>query len=132
MLTDGSINSGNVTAFNHDTHGAIADLMCQRIVDTSPIELDYRCAEIRTVLVVDPSDPSLTHPLLCRDSAYALSSHGDISVDWAITNGPFRLEIEFPSGPVGELRLPDQKSSVDVGSETHVFDGRVAARKLDE
>ena len=80
MLTDGSIISGDETAFNHDTHGAIADLMYQRIVDTSPIELDYQCAEIRTLLVLDSSDPSLAHPLLCRDSAYAISSHGDISL----------------------------------------------------
>jgi alpha-L-rhamnosidase len=98
MLPDGSINSGEMTSFNHYALGAVADWIHRTIGGIAPLEPGYR----RALVAPQPgggitsADATLDTPL------------GRLSVHWtAHDSGQLdTIAVDVPDGMTAILRQP--------------------------
>ncbi len=117
MLPDGSINSGEMTSFNHYALGAVADWMHRSLAGLAPAEPGYR------KLLVKP------HPGGGLDWAEARheTPYGEAAVRWDRTGEEFTLDVTVPAGTTATVVLPDADRTVhEAGSGTHSFSCVVA------
>ncbi|WP_223410395.1 alpha-L-rhamnosidase [Occultella gossypii] len=115
MLPDGSINSGEMTSFNHYALGAVANFLHRRVAGLVAIAPGYREVE------VDP----LTEGPLTHAGARHLSPYGEIAVSWEKQpDGVVRLDVSVPPGVLARVYPPGVKrGSVKVGAGEHTFSG---------
>ena len=106
MLTDGTINPGEMTSFNHYALGAVADWMHRTIGGLASAEPGYRRIEIRP-----RPGGGLTH---CR--ATHLTPYGLAECAWRIEHGKFDLFILIPSNTTASVTLPGDNKTLEVGS----------------
>ncbi len=114
MLPDGSINSGEMTSFNHYALGAVADWMHQNIAGLSLLDAGWKRFRISPTPGGD----------VCHASAKFLSPYGMILVHWKIEKGKFYLKASVPPNAKAEIILPGGKQSdiMTVGSGKHEFE----------
>lgn len=99
MLPDGTINSGEMTSFNHYALGAVADWMHRVIGGIAPLSPGYG-----KVLVAPQPGGEL------REAETTLATrHGLVSVHWVLIEGQLVVDIDLPPGVEGVLRLPGEK-----------------------
>ncbi|HEY5846282.1 MAG TPA: family 78 glycoside hydrolase catalytic domain, partial [Microlunatus sp.] len=98
MLPDGSINSGEMTSFNHYALGAVADWMHRTIGGIAPAEPGYR-----TVRVAPRPGGGISWAKASLQTPY-----GQVAVSW--TDGPdgLALDVEVPDGVTALVDLPDR------------------------
>ena len=108
MLPDGSINPGEMTSFNHDALGAIADWLHRCVAGLAPAEPGY--ARLR----IEP------HPLDGFDFASAehQTPYGRAKVRWERAGDEIAVEALVPANASADVVLPDG-SCHEVGSGTH-------------
>lgn len=120
MLPDGSINSGEMTSFNHYALGAVADWMHRNIAGLTPLESGWRKFRASPIPGGD----------LTSATARFLSPYGQIYVSWKIvpkdedgTLKTFSLLLQVPPNTMAEVVLPGSESShtLTVGSGCHEF-----------
>jgi alpha-L-rhamnosidase len=88
MLPDGSVNSGQMTSFNHYALGAVADWMHRRLGGLAPLEPGYRRFE------VDPlTEGGITWASVQHETPYGLAS-----VRWQRTGEIVELDLVVPPG----------------------------------
>lgn len=96
LLDDGTVNSGEMTSFNHYALGSIADWMQRVIGGLAPLAPGYR--RIRFA----PSPGPLSMAKARHESPYGL-----VSSEWSVTEGVMELRIALPLGTSGVVELPD-------------------------
>ncbi|MEY2424596.1 MAG: alpha-L-rhamnosidase, partial [Actinomycetota bacterium] len=95
MLPDGTINSGEMTSFNHYALGAIADWMHRAIGGLTPLEPGYR-----RVLVAPRPGGGLTWAKTSLETRQGL-----IKVEWRVLDGELIVNVSLPEGVTGVLDL---------------------------
>ena len=111
MLPDGTINSGDMTSFNHYALGAVADWMHRTVAGLAPADLASR------KLLVRP----LPGGGLTWASARHETPYGEAAVRWDHDGETFILSLTVPAGCTASVHLPDGSAAVEVGSGTHTF-----------
>lgn len=95
MLPDGSINSGEMTSFNHYALGAVADWMHRVIGGLSPLAPGY------SHILIAPQPGG--------DLSWANSSletpHGEVRVNWRLEKNTIRISGTVPNNNTAILRL---------------------------
>ncbi|KAI5918074.1 extracellular glycosyl hydrolase family 78 protein [Camillea tinctor] len=113
LLSDGSLNPGEMTSFNHYAFGSVANWIFQVIGGLAPAEPGWKTVKV----AVEPG-ANITHA-----KASYLSPYGKISTDWHVDSDGFHLELVVPPNSNAEVTLPRSKNgTVRVGSGTHHFD----------
>jgi len=107
MLPDGSINSGEMTSFNHYALGAVADWMHRTIGGLTPLEPGYRRIEIHP-----RPGGGLTHAKASHITPYGLAESS-----WKIENGKFGLNVIVPPNTTVLVTLPNGEEH-ETGSGT--------------
>jgi len=105
MLSDGSINPGEMTSFNHYALGAVADWMHRTIGGLTPTEPGYRRMDI-----CPRPGGGLTHAQARHVTPYGLAESS-----WQIENGKFDLNVTIPPNTTALVHLPNGEQ-VEVGS----------------
>jgi len=111
LLDDGTVNSGEMTSFNHYALGSIADWMQRTIGGIQPIAPGYRSIRIAPV----PAGG------LTSAQARFLSAYGEITSEWEYTGDSFSLTVTIPVGVHATVCLPDGEEIV-VSHGTHSFE----------
>jgi alpha-L-rhamnosidase len=119
LLKDGSVNSGEMTSFNHYAFGAVANWMHRTIGGV--VTLTPAC---KTVRVAPMPGAGLTSASLRYDSPY-----GRIQTDWVLVEQRFELTLSLPVGVTATVELPDGtvRTNVEHGLHEYVVDMAVAA-----
>lgn len=110
MLEDGTVNSGEMTSFNHYALGAVADWLHRVVAGLSPIEPGYR------TLLIAPK------PLDRLESAEAIldSPYGRIRLLWEKQGSTLHVEATIPTGASAIVELPGRER-FEVLSGDHVW-----------
>lgn len=109
MLPDGSINSGEMTSFNHYALGAVVDWLHTTVAGLSPLEPGYR-----RLLVAPQPGGGLTWA-----EASLQTPHGPAAVRWELDgSGGLSVRAEVPPGTEAVVRLPGL-AEVVVGPGIH-------------
>jgi alpha-L-rhamnosidase len=106
MLSDGSINPGEMTSFNHYALGAVADWLHRSVAGLAPAAPGYQKLEVRPIL-----GGGFTHARASHITPYGLAS-----VSWKIENNQFILELTVPANTSAQVYLPDGSTPLEVGS----------------
>lgn len=110
MLEDGSINTGQMTSFNHYALGSVCAFMHSVVGGLSPATPGWRTALIRP----QPGG-TVRFAKTCFDSPY-----GSFAVDWRIEDGWMITIVEVP--PNAEARVVLRGVDELVGSGRYVFE----------
>lgn len=110
MLPDGTLNSSNMTSFNHYALGAVANWMHSTIAGIQPLEPGWKRIRIAPV-------PGAT---LSSCRARFLSPYGEVEVSWELRDGQLHLTARIPGNTEAEITLPGAEPQL-VGSGTHVL-----------
>ncbi|MFE5335044.1 glycoside hydrolase family 78 protein [Isoptericola sp. NPDC056573] len=112
MLTDGTVNPGEMTSFNHYALGSVADWLHRVVAGLAPLEPGYR-----TFRVAPRPGGGLTHA-----SARHVTPYGTAEVAWRIEDGADGEELVVrcvvPVGTTAELDVPGAPPAV-VGHGEH-------------
>ncbi len=107
MLPDGSINSGQMTSFNHYALGAVADWMHRTIGGLAPAEPGYRGLQIR---------PRPGGSITMANTKH-LTPYGLAECQWQIESGEFNLQVVIPPNTTALVTLPgSDQPAIEVGS----------------
>ena len=112
MLTDGTVNPGEMTSFNHYALGSVADWLHRVVAGLAPVEPGYR-----TFRVAPRPGGGLTHA-----SARHVTPYGTAEVAWRIEDRTDGAELVVrcvvPVGTTAELDVPGAAPAV-VGHGEH-------------
>lgn len=116
MLPDGSINSGEMTSFNHYALGAVVDWLYRRVAGLTPAAAGYRRVEFAPVALAG------------LDDAYAEidTPSGRVAGGWRRRGTSVDWTLEVPSHARAVVRVPGIRSS-EVGPGVHVWTTEVDA-----
>jgi alpha-L-rhamnosidase len=117
MLPDGSINSGEMTSFNHYALGSIINWLHKTVAGLSPLEPGWR-----KVLIQPLPGGTVTSVEAAYETPY-----GRLECRWAVKNGDkFRLEVVVPPNSMAKVILPCGVSEVEnvkwIGSGRFTFE----------
>ncbi|MEZ4707808.1 MAG: family 78 glycoside hydrolase catalytic domain [Caldilineaceae bacterium] len=107
MLSDGSINPGEMTSFNHYALGAVADWMQRTIGGIDAAEPGYR-----TIRFAPRPGGKLSHCETRLQTPYGLAE-----CRWHIADGAFEMSVTAPPNARGIVMLPGQAGqTIEVGA----------------
>jgi len=110
MLPDGTINSGEMTSFNHYALGAIADWMHRSVAGLAPAAPGYRRIRIQPL-----PGGGLTHAIARHRTPYGLAESA-----WLLNGDQMELTVVVPPNTTAEVVLPGSSSApVTVGAGTY-------------
>jgi alpha-L-rhamnosidase len=110
MLPDGSVNSGEMTSFNHYALGAVADWMHRTIGGLAPAAPGYRSIEVNP------------HPGggITQAAARHRTPYGMAECAWAIEAGQFQMTVVIPPNTTARVTLPGSDIvPLEIRSGTH-------------
>jgi alpha-L-rhamnosidase len=110
MLPDGTLNSSDMTSFNHYALGAVANWMHTTIAGIQPLEPGWKKIRISPV------------PGATIESCHArfLSPYGEVDISWELKDDEMHLSVKIPGNTEAEVILPGGEPEF-VGSGRHVF-----------
>jgi alpha-L-rhamnosidase len=111
MLSDGTINPGQMTSFNHYALGAVADWLHRTVAGLAPGAPGYRRIVVR---------PEPTHRLTSA-SARMRTPYGDAEVGWERADGLFTLRVVVPVGATAVVHVPGEAEPAEVRHGTHAW-----------
>jgi alpha-L-rhamnosidase len=107
LLADGSVNSGEMTSFNHYALGAVADWLHRTVGGLAPGTPGWRHIEVRPV-----PGGGLTFA-----RARHLTPYGLAECSWKIEGDEMTVELEIPPNTSASVSLPGRGGSpLEVGS----------------
>lgn len=110
MLPDGTINSGEMTSFNHYALGAVADWLHRTVGGLAPAAPGYRHIEVRP----RPGGG------LTQASARHKTPYGIAESAWTVAQGRIELKVVVPPNARATVTLPGGDGApVEVGSGTY-------------
>jgi alpha-L-rhamnosidase len=98
MLSDGTINPGEMTSFNHYALGSVASFMHRVIGGLSPVENGWK-----KVLVRPQPGGTVTSARTSHRGPY-----GKIEVDWRIEDGMMLVKVDIPPNTTAHVILPGE------------------------
>ena len=112
LLANGSVNSGEMTSFNHYAFGSVADWIHTVVGGIAPAEPGWRRIAVAPV------------PGSGVDSAKAkfLSPYGEVESEWSVDDGGFHLKVKVPPNTKADVTLPGGGKSVTVGSGVYEYE----------
>ncbi|WP_435749183.1 family 78 glycoside hydrolase catalytic domain [Microbacterium sp. PMB16] len=116
MLPDGTINSGEMTSFNHYALGAVVDWVYQVVGGIRPASPGYASVRIQ---------PQPGPGIDWAETTYRAAS-GPVSCAWRVEGEDLRVEVSVPAGVPAEVILPDGRR-FDVVGGSHEFVGPASA-----
>ncbi|GAA4673435.1 alpha-L-rhamnosidase [Phytohabitans rumicis] len=109
MLTDGTVNPGQMTSFNHYAFGAVADWLHRTVAGVAPAAPGYR-----EILFRPRPGGGLTHASAAHDTPY-----GRAAIAWVLAaDGTLTVDVTVPSGTTAVLDLAGQEPRT-LGPGTH-------------
>ncbi|WWC91438.1 uncharacterized protein L201_006384 [Kwoniella dendrophila CBS 6074] len=109
MLSDGSINPGEMTSFNHYALGSVASFMHEYIGGLKQLGGESGYKEI---LIKPQPGGTITSAKTNHKSPY-----GQISVEWSIKNGNLDLIVDIPPNCKAQVILPGKEDNIEyIGS----------------
>lgn len=111
ILEDGSINTGEMTSFNHYALGAVADWLHRSVAGLAPAEPGYR-----TVRVAPRPLPGFEHASARHETPYGLAS-----VSWRRDGDSVTVDATIPPNTTAEVSLPGATETITVGSGDHTW-----------
>jgi alpha-L-rhamnosidase len=120
MLPDGSINTGEMTSFNHYALGAVADFLHRVVAGLAPAAPGYRVALIR------PRPGGR----LTSAAARLATVHGMWSARWERVNGEIRVDLVVPDGCSAVIDI-EGCSTTDCGPGSYRLVGSCRAVEQD-
>ena len=115
MIPDDSVNSGEMTSFNHYSAGSVASWIHGKIGGLEPLEPGWKRFKVEVI----PGGE-----LESAKTVYH-SPYGRISTSWRSSGENFSLEVEVPPNTEAEVFLPGGESKV-VGSGKYEFESSMA------
>jgi alpha-L-rhamnosidase len=112
MRPDGSINSGEMTSFNHYALGAVADWLHRTVGGIAPAEPGYR-----QITMQPRPGGGLTHAF-----ARHLTPYGIAECAWRIEDGNMEVRVFVPPNTTANVSLPGKEAEpapIKAGSGTH-------------
>lgn len=111
LLPDGSLNTGEMTSFNHYAVGSVANWIYQVVGGLAPADPGWKTVKVSVI-----PGGNLTWA-----KASYLSPHGKISTQWEVDEAGFHLHLEVPPNVYADVTLPGNGQTQRVGSGTHEF-----------
>ena len=110
MRPDGTLNTGNMTSFNHYALGAVVDWLYQVVAGIQPAEPGYTA-----VRFAPAPGPGLDHAKAALDTA-----HGRIECGWRREGEAIKVDVLVPDSVRAELLIPDGRvARVPAGRHTY-------------
>jgi alpha-L-rhamnosidase len=109
MLSDGTVNPGQMTSFNHYAFGAIADWLHRVVAGLAPAAPGYR-----EITIAPHPLPGLDRARTAHDTPY-----GRASVGWERRGDTIVVEAQVPANTTATVQLPGGTETLSVGSGTH-------------
>lgn len=114
MLPDGSVNTGQMTSFNHYAFGAIADWLHRTVAGLAPGSPGYK-----DILFRPRPGGGLTWATARHESPY-----GTVAISWELEGAALAVNLTVPTGASARLEL-DGREPVPFGPGTHTWVGDV-------
>ena len=111
MLSDGTINTGEMTSFNHYAFGAIADWLQRTVGGLAPLEPRYR-----RISIAPQPGAGMTSARARHETPY-----GRAEVAWFVDGAELHVEAVVPPNTSATVDLPGGVSTVTVGSGRHTW-----------
>ncbi|MER7332885.1 MULTISPECIES: family 78 glycoside hydrolase catalytic domain [unclassified Micromonospora] len=112
MRPDGSVNTGEMTSFNHYAFGAVADWMHRTVAGLAPGSPGYG-----QIVVAPRPGGGLTRAAARHETPYGLAS-----VQWLRDEASLTVDVVVPTGATALVDLPAEGwRPVEVGSGRHSF-----------
>ncbi|KAE8332570.1 bacterial alpha-L-rhamnosidase-domain-containing protein [Aspergillus sergii] len=111
LLPNGSVNSGEMTSFNHYAFGSVADWMHQVIGGLAPAEPGWKKIKIAPV----PGGN------ITSANSRFVSPYGEVSAKWELNGDSFDLEVTVPPNTNAVITLPYGNVTKEVGSGQYKF-----------
>ncbi|KIW95004.1 uncharacterized protein Z519_04984 [Cladophialophora bantiana CBS 173.52] len=96
MLPDGSINPGEMTSFNHYSHGAVISFLHERLAGLRCVEPGWKKSRAAPVI-----SGGITGAEVSYNTPY-----GKVGCSWSIEGEQFTLTVEVPPTTTMEVVLP--------------------------
>lgn len=110
QLPDGSINTGEMTSFNHYALGAVGDWLHRTVGGLAPAAPGYR-----QIAISPRPGGGLTHA-----SARHLTPYGSAECAWTLSEGNIEVRVIVPPNATAEVILPGKKGEpIAVGAGAH-------------
>jgi alpha-L-rhamnosidase len=109
QLSDGRVNPGEMTSFNHYALGAVVDWLHRTVAGLAPLEPGYRRIEVRP----RPGGG------ITRASARLRTPYGLAESAWRLDDGTLRLRAVIPPNTTARVMPPDGIDPIEVGSGAH-------------
>jgi alpha-L-rhamnosidase len=117
MLPDGSINSGDMTSFNHYALGSVAQWLHETLGGIAPAQPGYR--QIRFAPVPGRGVTAATTSLR--------TPYGRAACEWSLTGTEVTLTVEVPPNASGSVVFPGRDGeTASVGAGRHEWTYTVA------
>jgi alpha-L-rhamnosidase len=117
MLPDGSINSGDMTSFNHYALGSVAQWLHETVGGIAPAQPGYR--QIRFAPVPGRGVTAATTSLR--------TPYGRAACEWSLTGTEVTLTVEVPPNASGSVVFPGRDGeTASVGAGRHEWTYTVA------
>ena len=110
MLPDGTVNSGQMTSFNHYALGAVADWLHRVVAGLAPAAPGYRRIRFAPRPGGGLTSASATHE----------TPYGTASIAWRLELDELIVAVVVPTGTSAVVDLPG-RDPVEVGSGAHEF-----------
>ncbi|KAI1078745.1 glycoside hydrolase family 78 protein [Whalleya microplaca] len=112
LLSNGSLNPGEMTSFNHYAVGSVANWMYQVIGGLAPAEPGWKTIKVKVVPGGNITEARASH----------LSPYGRVSTQWRVDDHGFHLSLEVPPNTKAEVTLPGKDGQIStVGSGSYEF-----------
>jgi alpha-L-rhamnosidase len=111
LLPDGTVNSGEMTSFNHYALGAVADFMHRVVAGLAPAAPGYSKLRIAPQPGAGLRSASASH----------MTPYGHASSSWTRTGTSFELRVTVPNGCTAAVILPGGANETRIAAGSHVF-----------
>lgn len=111
LLSNGDVNTGSMTSFNHYAFGAVADWIHQVIGGIGPADPGWKTINVKPV----PGGG-----ITSADTKF-ISGYGEVRAKWWIEGDKFNLNVWVPPNSRAKVTLPRENKSTEVGSGYHEF-----------
>lgn len=99
MLTDGRINPGQMTSFNHYALGSVADWLHGSVGGISPLDAGWKSFRVRPV-----PGGNVTSAKVSFDGPY-----GKVACEWEVSEGDkFKMNVTVPPNSYAVVTLPSE------------------------
>jgi alpha-L-rhamnosidase len=113
MLSDGTVNPGEMTSFNHYAFGSVADWVHRTLVGLAPGAPGYR----RILVKPQPGGG------LVRAEAEHSTPYGRAAVAWRRTGATLKVVVTVPPNTTASVQLPGSPLPAgEFGSGTHTLE----------